>query len=322
MVFIIFVTTRLMKVYRNLDELPQIKNAVVTQGTFDGVHCAHQVIIKKLKDLASVQNGETVLITFNPHPRMILFPIDHGLKLLNTLDEKIELLAEQGIHHLVILPFTKDFSRLSSLQFIRDIIVNKIGTKHLVIGYNHRFGRNREGSFEHLIEFGGLYGFNVIEIPEQDVNNISVSSTRIREALLSGDLETATAYLGKFYMITGMVVEGNKLGKTIGYPTANIFITDEHKLIPADGVYAVLVNVNSKKYCGMLNIGSNPTIPNKGRSIEVNIFDFNEDIYSKHIKVAFVKRLRSEIKFSGLDALKNQLHLDKQNAQRILDNLE
>ncbi|MFN4083260.1 MAG: bifunctional riboflavin kinase/FAD synthetase [Bacteroidia bacterium] len=307
-----------MKVYRSLVELPKIQNAVVTQGTFDGVHSAHQVIINQLKNIAKTNRGETVLITYNPHPRMVLYPNDHGLKLLNTLDEKIELLAEHGINHLVILPFTLEFSRLSSLQFIRDIIVNKIGTKFLVIGYNHRFGRNREGSFEHLKEFSGLYGFDVIEIPEHDVNNVSVSSTKIREALMNGDIKAATASLCKPYSLTGIVVEGNKLGVQIGYPTANIFVSDENKLIPADGVYAVWVKHNNQKFGGMLNIGNNPTIPNKGRSIEVNIFNFNQNIYNQNITVQFVDKLRNETKFKSLDDLKTQLAIDKLQAQQVL----
>jgi riboflavin kinase/FMN adenylyltransferase len=307
-----------MKVYRSLEELPKIENAVVTQGTFDGVHAAHKVIINRIKEIAQNTGGQSVLITYNPHPRMVLFPYNHGLKLLNTLDEKINYLANEGINHLVILPFTIEFSRLSSLQFIRDIIVNKIGTKYLVIGYNHRFGRNREGSFEHLKEFSDVYGFKVIEIPEQDINNVSVSSTKIRESLLNGNVAAASKYLDKYYQITGIVMEGNKLGQTIGYPTANIFVTDENKLIPADGVYAVWVQHNQRKYGGMLNIGNNPTIPNKGRSIEVNIFDFNESIYNQNITVEFVDKIRDEQKFASLIDLKNRLAIDKLQAQKLL----
>lgn len=308
-----------MKVYRSLEELPKIENAVVTQGTFDGVHTAHKVIINRIKEIAKQNGGQSVLITYNPHPRMVLFPNDHGLKLLNTLDEKINFLANEGINHLVILPFTTEFSRLSSLQFIRDIIVNKIGTKHLVIGYNHRFGRNREGSFEHLKEFSGLYGFNVIEIPEQDINNVSISSTKIREALLQGNVSDAATYLDKYYQLSGLVMEGNQLGRTIGYPTANIFVTDENKLIPADGVYAVWVQHNQKKYGGMMNIGNNPTIPNKGRSIEVNIFNFDETIYNQKLSIEFVDKIREEQKFASLLDLKKRLAIDKLQAEKVLN---
>lgn len=307
-----------MKVYRSLDEFTKIERAIVTQGTFDGVHAAHRVILQQLKKLAQELNGETVLITYDPHPRMVLFPDDHGLQLLSTLDEKIALLEEQGIDHLVILPFTKDFSRLSSLEFIRDILVNKIGTNYLVIGYNHRFGKNREGSFAHLKEFAPAYGFEIKEISEHDVDEVSVSSTRIREALRNGEVEQAARFLCKPYSITGVVVEGRKLGRTIGYPTANIEVNSELKLIPGDGVYAVWVYVGSQKYGGMLNIGNNPTIPGKGRSIEVNIFNFSETIYNQSIRIEFVNKLRNEVKFNSLDALKSQLHNDNLRALECL----
>ncbi len=310
-----------MKVYYSLAEFPKLENAIVTQGTFDGVHAAHKVIISQLKDLAKSTNGQTVLITFDPHPRTILYPDDHGLHLLSTLDEKIELLREQGIDHLLVLPFTQEFSRLSSLQFIRDIIVNCIHTKFLVIGYNHRFGKNREGSFTHLLEYGPAYGFEVIEIAEQDIDKVSVSSTRIRTALNEGDVALASRYLGRFYALAGMVIHGREMGKTLGYPTANIQVSDPIKLIPADGVYAVFVWVQNKKYGGMLNIGNNPTIPGKGRSIEVNIFNFSLSIYNQSIRIEFVDKLRDELKFNTLEDLKTQLHKDKLHALKSIDNL-
>jgi len=303
-----------MKIYRSLVDLPKIKNAVVTQGTFDGVHAAHKVIINRLKELAAEIDGETVVMTFDPHPRLVLYPDDTNLKLLHTLDEKIAALEEAGIDHLVIIPFTKEFSRLSSLQFIRDIIVNQLGTKILVIGYNHRFGKNREGSFENLKEYSELYGFRVVEIPEQDVNDVSVSSTRIRIALLEGDIETANSYLGRNYSVSGMVKAGNKLGRTIGFPTANIFINDKNKLIPANGVYAVNVITGGKKYQGMLNSGYRPTVDGKVHTIEVNIFDFDENIYDQPLTIEYVDKLRDEIKFHNFDALRNQLEKDKLHA--------
>ncbi len=307
-----------MKVYRSLEDLPQIKNAIVSQGTFDGVHAAHRVIISRLKELAKQYHGETVLMTFEPHPRMVLYPDDHGLHLLHTLDEKIAALEKEGVDHLVVIPFTREFSRLSSLQFIRDIIVNKIGTKVLVIGYNHRFGKNREGTFEHLKEYSSLYGFDVEEIPEQDVDHISVSSTRIRKALEDGDIPTANKYLGRHYTISGEVQHGNKLGRTIGYPTANIKPDHKDKLIPADGVYAVQVTVDGKRYNGMLNAGFRPTVDGKKHMIEVNMFDFDEDIYTKNITIHYVDKLREEMRFSGLDELKKQLEKDKLHALQIL----
>lgn len=307
-----------MKVYRSLDELPQIPNAIVTQGTFDGVHVAHKVILNRLKQIARQKNGETVVMTFEPHPRMVLFPDDHGLKLLHTLDEKIAALEAEGIDHLLILPFTREFSRLSSVQFIRDIIVNRIGTKVLVIGYNHRFGKNREGSFEHLKEYSGLYGFEVEEIPEQDIDEVSVSSTRIRKALEEGDVKQASRYLERPYYITGTVIKGKQLGRTIGFPTANIAVNETFKQIPADGVYAVKVFINSRTIYGMLNSGVRPTVDGLTHTIEVHLFDFNEDIYGQSIVVHFVDKLRNEMKFPSLEALTNQLEKDKLHALSVL----
>lgn len=307
-----------MKVYYNINDLPPIKNAIVSQGTFDGVHLAHKKIIERLKQLAKQKNGETVLMTFEPHPRMVLFPTDHGLQLLSTLKEKIHLLEKTGIDHLLVIPFTKEFSRQSSEQFIRDILVNKLHTRTLVIGYDHRFGKNREGSFEHLKESSSLYGFEVEEIPEQDIDDIAVSSTKIRTALLNDDIITAKKYLGTNYVLEGTVVKGQQLGRTIGYPTANIEVDNAFKLIPADGVYAVWVWHNNVKYGGMLNIGNNPTIENKGRSIEVNIFNFSIEIYGDNITIEFALKLRNEEKFNGLEALKNQLAIDKENTLKTL----
>lgn len=314
-----------MKVYTDIKEFENarlseksIKNPIVTTGTFDGVHLGHQKIINRLQEIAKIENGETVLLTFYPHPRMVLFPDDNELKLLNTQKEKIRLLEQYGIQHLIIYPFTKDFSRLTSVEFVRNILVNSIGTKKLVIGYNHHFGRNREGSFEHLKEYSSLYGFEVEEIHAKDIDSIEISSTKIRNALQQGDVSTAHSYLGHFYEINGTVIEGNKLGRTIGYPTANIQINDKYKLIPGDGIYAVKVKHNGKEYGGMLSIGNNPTIKDKGRSIEVNIFNFDKEIYSEEISIYFVKRLRNEIKFDGLEGLTAQLALDKINSLEAL----
>ncbi|MCE2741395.1 MAG: bifunctional riboflavin kinase/FAD synthetase [Sphingobacteriales bacterium] len=307
-----------MKVYTNITELPRIKNAIVTQGTFDGVHIAHQAILKQLKEIARNKGGETVLITFDPHPRTILFPEDHGLQLLNTPDEKIALLEKEGIDHLVILPFTKEFSRLSSLDFIKNILIDGIGTKYLVIGYNHRFGKNREGSFEHLKDFAPEYGFEIMEISAQDLDEVAVSSTKIRTALLHGDVSLASRFLGKPYSLAGKVIEGKQLGRTIGYPTANIQIQHDLKLVPQDGVYAVWVWIQNNKYGGMLNIGQNPTVEGKERSIEVNIFDFSESIYNQIISVQFVDKLRDEVKFNSLEELKSCLYMDKLQTLQIL----
>jgi riboflavin kinase/FMN adenylyltransferase len=307
-----------LKVYNNIQDFKDVKNPVVTTGTFDGVHLGHQKIISRLKDIAAEENGETVLLTFYPHPRMVLFPDDNELKLLNTQQEKIELLEKYGVDHLIIYPFTREFSRLTSVEFVRNILVNSIKTKKLVIGYNHHFGRNREGSLEHLKEYGPLYGFDVEEIPAQDIDHIEVSSTKIRKALQTGDIKTATAYLGHEYSITGKVVEGKKIGRTIGFPTANIFVDDKYKLIPADGVYAVKVKQDGRMYGGMLNIGNNPTVNGKFKTIEVNIFDFDKDIYGQDATIYFIERLRDEVKFNGLEELKAAIAKDQENSLLIL----
>lgn len=311
-----------MKVYTNIEDFKNVNNPVVTTGTFDGVHLGHQKIISRLKDIAKGNNGETVLLTFYPHPRMVLFPEDNELKLLNTQEEKIELLEKYGVDHLIIYPFTKEFSRLTSLEFVRNILVNRIKTKRLVIGYNHHFGRNREGTFEHLKEYGPLYGFEVEEIPAKDVDHIEISSTKIRKALQTGDVKTASMFLGHCYTLCGKVVEGLKLGRKIGYPTANIVIEDKYKLIPADGIYAVKIKHDSEMYSGMLSVGNNPTVMGKGRSIEVNIFDFDKDIYGDEVTIYFVERLRDEVKFKGLDELKEQLAKDKENSLLITNLFE
>lgn len=308
-----------MKVYTDIIDFKNVKNPVVTTGTFDGVHLGHQKIISRLKEAAREENGETVLLTFYPHPRMVLFPDDNDLKLINTQEEKIELLEQYGIDHLIIYPFTKEFSRLTSVEFVRNILVNNIRTKRLVIGYNHHFGRNREGSFEHLKEYGPLYGFEVEEIPAKDIDSIEISSTKIRNALQAGDVKTAASYLGHEFSLTGRVVDGKKIGREIGYPTANIFVEDKYKIIPADGVYAVQVRHDNRLYGGMLNIGNNPTVNGKHTTIEVNIFDFNKDIYEENATIYFLERLRDEVKFGGLEELKAQLAIDKINSLNILN---
>ncbi len=306
---------RPVKIYHSIDEFQSVKNAVVTTGTFDGVHIGHQKIISRLKDVARQVGGETVLLTFFPHPRMVLFS-DSDLKLINTKNEKIKRLEESGIDHLIIHPFSRAFSRLSSIEFVRDILVKKIGTKRLVIGYNHHFGRNREGSFQHLKEYGPLYGFEVEEISAQDIDETAVSSTKIRHALDFGQVDVAAEYLTRPFMLSGIVVRGNHLGRKIGFPTANITVLDAQKLIPAIGVYAVNVFVKETKYKGMLNIGVRPTIDGVQKTIEVHIFDFDQNVYGEKVSVEFLKWIRKERKFDNLEALKQQLLQDK---KQILD---
>ena len=307
-----------MKVYKHLSEFSPIKNAVVTTGTFDGVHIGHQKIIHRVKEIAHQIAGESVIITFHPHPRLVLFPEDNHLKILNTLPEKIKLLEASGIAHLIIIPFTKEFSRLSSVDFIQQILVDQIGTKKLVIGYDHHFGKNREGSFEHLKHYGPSYGFEVEEIPKQDINDVGVSSTKIRTALAQHQIAIANQYLGYPYAIEGIVVKGDQIGRSIGFPTANIQIQESHKLIPADGIYAVQIEWQSQTYKGMLYIGDRPTVQGSKKVIEVNIFDFDKEIYDEQIQVKLIQYIRADQKFDSLDALKLSIQQDEINCRKAL----
>lgn len=307
-----------MKVYSSIEEFKNVERPTVTTGTFDGVHFGHRKIIDRLKKVAQNCDGETVVLTFSSHPRMVLFPDDQDLKLLNTIEEKKHQLEKAGVQHLIVHPFTKEFSRISSVNFVRDILVNKLNTHKLVIGYNHHFGRNREGSFEHLQKFSLIYGFEVEEIPVQLLDNVGVSSTKIRKALFQGDVETAGEYLGYQYQISGTVVNGNAIGRTIEFPTANLELDNAKKIIPADGVYAVWVTVDNTIHRGMMNIGKKPTINNPGRSLEAHLLEFNEDIYGKKIIIQFVKRIRDEIAFQKLSELKEQLEKDRAVAFKIL----
>jgi riboflavin kinase/FMN adenylyltransferase len=307
-----------LKVFHSIEEFQKVKGAVVTTGTFDGVHVGHRKIINRLNETAKKIGGESVLLTFHPHPRMVLFPDNHGLELITTMDEKIKLLEEAGVQNLIIHPFTKEFSRTTSLDFIRDILVDKLGTSVLVIGYDHHFGRNREGSFEHLRESGPLYGFQVKEISVQDIDDVVVSSTKIRKALQDGDVLTASRYLAHPYQLCGTVIHGDKLGREIGYPTANIQVDDETKVIPANGVYACYVYVGENKFGGMLNIGNRPTVNGQMRRIEVNIFEFGEELYGQQLVLELKDRIRDERKFENLEELKKRLAMDKNLAEGIL----
>ncbi len=310
-----------MKIYHGIDDFTQLQYAVVTSGTFDGVHIGHQKIFSRLREIASRNFGETVVITYWPHPRLVLHPEDESLRLLNTFEEKANLLKDQGIQHLIRIPFTKEFSHLTSEEFIQQILVKTIGTRKLVIGYDHHFGKNREGSFEQLKLNGPRYGFDVEEIPSQEVDHVAVSSTKIRKALEEGDIDTANHFLGQPYPLMGRVVKGDRIGHTIGYPTANIDIDTQLKLIPPDGIYAVTVNHGLRTYGGMLYIGYRPTIGGRRRNIEVNIFDFDEDVYGETLTLHFRKRLRGDHTFEGLESMKAQLQRDKQDALAVLKGL-
>lgn len=302
-----------MRVYNNIDEFTAVNNAVVTIGTFDGVHLGHRKIISGIKELAESTGGETVILTFFPHPRMILHPEDESLKLITTIAEKAELMERLGVDHLIITPFSRDFSNQSAESYIRDVLVTKIGTKKIVVGYDHRFGKDRQGGFEDLQRLSPVYGFDVVEIPEQDINEVAISSTRIRNALLSGDIHLANAFLGYPFFITGKVVRGDQIGRQLGYPTANIVVEEKYKLIPCDGIFAVTVIIADQRYKGMAYIGSRPTVNGLTRNIEVNIFDFNEEIYNQTIRMEFHHYIRGDVKFSSLDELKEQLAQDKVN---------
>lgn len=313
-----FQKKRKVKVYRGFSEYLPVKNAVVTTGTFDGVHVGHQTIINRLKGVADKQSGETVLLTFHPHPRLVLQK-DADIKLLSTIEERIDLLEKAGVDHLIIVPFNKEFSRLTSLEFVKEILVEKVGTKTLVIGYDHHFGRNREGSFQHLLEYGPMYGFDVEEIPAFEVSDVNVSSTKIREAIQSGEVEKAAKFLGHPYSLMGKVVEGDQIGRSIGFPTANIQIQEAYKLIPKPGVYAVNVIYKGISNPGMLNIGFRPTVgESNDLTIEVNIFDFNQTIYGEELKLEIIQHVRNEIQFNGVSELKAQLEQDLKACQKIL----
>ena len=305
-----------MQVHTDIQNLPVFRNAVVTIGTFDGVHSGHQQIIAQLKQEAVLLGGETVIITFHPHPRKIV--THKSIFILNTLREKTELLEDKGIDHLVVVPFDEKFSQQTAEEYVDHFLFQKFHPHTVIIGYDHRFGKGRQGDYHLLEDYGKKLGFIVKEIPEHVLNSVTVSSTRIREALLNSDIKTANNYLGYDYFFEGTVIEGNKLGRTLGFPTANLEIEAPEKLIPGNGVYAVIAAIAQSTYKAMMNIGVRPTVDGTKRVIEVNIFDFNEDIYGKTIRVYVKHYLRGETKFNGLDELKNQLSKDKESALSVL----
>ncbi|MEL6556756.1 MAG: bifunctional riboflavin kinase/FAD synthetase [Bacteroidota bacterium] len=309
-----------MIILEGAESFPKQSYTVVTIGTFDGVHVGHQEILKKIVNQAKDNNGVSVVVTFWPHPRFVLQGVEEsGLKLLNTFEEKSASLAEQGIDYLIKIPFTKEFSQTTSDEFIRKILIDQLGTTHLVIGYDHHFGKDREGSFEYLQAHIDEYGFTLQEIPRQDIDDVGVSSTKIRNALSKGEVDMAKSYLGKNYAISGDVIHGEKLGRKIGYPTANVRLSEPYKMIPANGIYAVKVFLENKIAFGMLYIGTKPTLTGDSvRVIEVNIFDFNDDIYDQQIRLEFLKYIRDDMKFEDLDQLTNQITKDKEVTLDIL----
>lgn len=308
-----------MSVFFHTDQLPKFRNAVVTIGTFDGVHLGHQKILKTVTDKALAIDGESIVITFHPHPRKLLFP-DQPLKILTPLEDKISLLTSLGIHHVIVVPFTKDFAALSAEQYIQEFLVEKFQPNTIVIGYDHHFGSDRKGNIQLLKTFQDQYHFQLIEIPEQLIDEAGISSTKIRKALQDGQVAEAKTMMGRPFSLKGIVVKGRQLGRTIGYPTANLQLTEADQLMPSIGIYSVEVIYNGQYFGGMLSIGYNPTVTDeKTLKIEVNIFDFDKEIYGEQLELLFISYMRAEMKFDSLEALKEQLHQDAVFAKRLLN---
>ncbi|MBA10559.1 bifunctional riboflavin kinase/FAD synthetase [Flavobacteriaceae bacterium] len=297
-----------------------LSNSVVTIGTFDGVHIGHKKIINRLVNIAKQEGLQAVVLTFFPHPRMVV-QSDTKIKMLNTIDEKNKLLEQQGIDHLVIKKFTKDFSRLSAQEYVRKVLVETLHVKHIIIGYDHHFGRNRTANIHDLKAFGEIYDFKVTEILAQEIDEVTISSTKIRQALNSGDVKTANTFLGYNFMISGTVVKGKGIGKTLNFPTANIRISESYKLIPKHGVYVVKTRILNTTVFGMMNIGVNPTVNGKLRSIEIHFFDFSQDIYGVYLEIEILKRLREEQKFDSLAELEKQLLKDAVVSKQFLQQI-
>ncbi len=307
-----------MEVFHSLEMFPKTKGNVVTLGTFDGVHLGHRKILERLTSLANNIGGQSTVITFKQHPRLVLYPDDKSLKLLNTINEKINLLDRSGIDQLIVIPFTHEFSRISAEAFVRDFLIEKIGAEVLVIGHDHRFGKNREGDINTLKQLSKVYPLKIEEIPAEEVDEVTVSSTKIRNFIQQGEVKAAKGLLGRNYTVTGKVVEGKKLGNQLGFPTANIAEIDQYKLVPKDGVYAVKVYTSVGEFGGMMNIGFRPTVDGISHVSEVHIFDFDKDIYDQPLTIGFVDRIRDEHKFPNIEALKSQIGLDKAIALSLL----
>ncbi|MES2412031.1 MAG: bifunctional riboflavin kinase/FAD synthetase [Bacteroidota bacterium] len=309
-----------MKIFNSIKSFSAAKPTIVTIGTFDGVHLGHRKILEQITKSAHALNCESLVLTFFPHPRMVL---QEGteMKQLNTLNEKIELLEGLGIDNLVIHPFDKEFSRLTAEEFVKEVLVDVFKIKKITIGHDHRFGRNRTANITDLTAFGETFGFEVEQISAKAIDEVSISSTKIRNALLEGNVELAATYLGYNYPLTGMISRGKQLGRTIGYPTANIEIKEDYKLLPLNGVYVAESMLNGKTVFGMMNIGTRPTVDGTTQTIEINFFDFNQDLYGQKITVSLLHRMRDEQKFESVDALKNQLAKDKINAENYIASL-
>ena len=308
-----------MRIYHSIEDFPSDVNTIVTIGTFDGVHKGHQIIINRVNEIAKKQALESVVLTFDPHPRHVIYPDDQELRLIHTLEEKIEALSKTGVQNLVLHKFTKEFSRTESVNFIRDFLVTKLNMKYMVVGFDHHFGKNRQGTFDNLIELSDAYGFKIEKIKPQNIGEVTISSTKIRNAILEGDCKKANAYLSANFSITGKVVQGNKIGSSIGYPTANIEIENQWKILPKNGVYAVKILLKNQQYFGMLNLGNRPSISDDSFAIEVHLFDFNATIYNEELKIEFIQRIRDEKHFLDLEKLKSQLKIDAINCKQIFN---
>lgn len=307
-----------MKVYKNASEYDK-KPSVVTIGTFDGVHIGHKAILKRVTDAAEANRLESVLLTFFPHPRQVVQSVSN-LRLINTIEEKKKLLEKEGLNSLVIHPFTKEFSRLTAEEYVRDVLVKELAAKKIIIGYDHRFGRNRTADISDLKEYGKIYGFEVVEISAQELDEVAVSSTKIRRALENGDIATANNYLGYDYFLTGTIVKGRKIGRTINFPTANIHIDETYKLIPKIGVYVVRTIINNKIYYGITSIGTNPTVNGEAKTIETHLLDFEGDLYGEALEISFLKYIREEKKFDSVPELQSAIEQDEAFARAYLSN--
>jgi riboflavin kinase/FMN adenylyltransferase len=310
-----------LKIYKSINDFITKKKTIITIGTFDGVHIGHQSILKKLTDSAKEQKNESIVLTFFPHPRMVLQQ-DSSIKLLNTIDEKATLLEKFGLDNLIIHPFDEAFSNLSAEEFVKDVLVNKLNIHKIIIGHDHRFGKNRTADINDLISFGRKYGFEVEQIGAQEIDEIAISSTKIRKALLDGNINLANQYLGYSYFISGKVVDGKKIGRTIGFPTANIQINESYKLLPKNGVYVVSSEIDSVLHFGMMNIGNNPTIGENEQSIEVHFFELNQDIYNENLEISILEHIRDEQKFNSISELQAQLEKDKSFSLEFIKNLK